>query len=86
MYKELGRLGYAFIPSRANFILFKVQQDNRELAAKLESRSVLVQPLRFRGANWIRVSLGTSPEMRTFIGHLEDLGVAEDQLPPLSRP
>lgn len=73
MYKELRRLGYAFIPSYTNFIMFKVQRDSQELAKKLEARSLLVQPLKFRGADWIRVSLGTLPEMRTFVGHLEDL-------------
>jgi histidinol-phosphate aminotransferase len=73
MYRELGRLGYAFIPSHTNFIIFKVQTDSLELAKKLEGRSILVSSFKFRGANWIRVSLGTLPEMRTFIGHLENL-------------
>lgn len=81
MYRELGRLGYAFIPSSTNFIMFKVQSDSQELAKKLEGRSVLVLPLKFRGANWIRVSLGTSAEMRTFIAHLEGLGGAEFREP-----
>lgn len=73
VYRELGRQGYAFIPSHTNFIMFKVQTDSLELAKKLEGRSVLVQSFKFRGADWIRVSLGTLPEMRTFIAHLEDL-------------
>jgi len=81
MYRELGRLGYAFIPSHTNFIMFRIQPDSQELAKKLERRSVLVLPLKFRGANWIRVSLGTSAEMRTFIAHLEDLGGAEFREP-----
>jgi histidinol-phosphate aminotransferase len=70
---ELGRLGHAFIPSHTNFILFRVRSDSRELAAKLESRSFLVRPFRFQGADWIRVSLGTLGEMQTLVAQLEDL-------------
>jgi len=73
MYRELGRLGYGYIPSHTNFIMFKVQTDSLELAKKLEGHSVLVSSFKFRGGDWIRVSLGTLPEMRTFIGYLDDL-------------
>lgn len=73
MYKELQSLGHAFIPSRTNFILFKVQVDSQELAKKLEARSLLVRPFKFQGGNWIRASLGTLGEMKTFVDHLEDL-------------
>jgi len=76
MYKELQRLGYAFIPSHANFILIRVLPDSRELAKKLEARSVLVRAFHFGDTNWIRVSLGTGEEMKVFVAHLEDLGAA----------
>jgi len=79
MCRELKRLGYAFIPSHTSFIMFKVQEDGQGLAMKLEARSILVQSFKFRGADWIRVSLGTSAEMQTFIGHLEDLDGAENR-------
>jgi histidinol-phosphate aminotransferase len=73
MYRELRSLGYAFIPSHANFIMFKVRTDSQELAKKLKGRSILVPSFKFRGADWIRVSLGTLPEMQAFVAHLEDL-------------
>jgi histidinol-phosphate aminotransferase len=77
--QELRRLGYVFIPSYTNFIIFKVQQDSQELAKKLEDRSFLVRPFKFGGADWIRVSLGTPGEMRAFIANLEDLDGAEER-------
>jgi len=77
--RELARLGMVFIPSYTNFILFKVQEDSRELAKRLEARSVFVSPFQFQGANWIRVSLGTQEEMQAFISHLEALGITEDK-------
>jgi histidinol-phosphate aminotransferase len=79
MYGELRRLGYDFIPSHANFILIRVLPDSRELAKKLEARSVLVRAFQFGAANWIRVSLGTGEEMKVFVAHLEDLGTAKDR-------
>jgi histidinol-phosphate aminotransferase len=79
MYGELRRMGHAFIPSHTNFVLFRVQQDSEELAKKLESRRLLVRSFRFGGADWIRVSLGTSAEMQAFVAHLEGLNGAEDR-------
>jgi histidinol-phosphate aminotransferase len=78
VYEELRRLGLAFIPSHANFVLIRVGGDSRELAKKLEARSVLVRPFEFGGVDWIRVSLGTPEEMRIFISHLEALGAERD--------
>jgi len=77
--QELRRLGYSFIPSHTNFIIFKVQQDSQELAKKLEHRSFLVRAFKFGAANWIRVSLGTPAEMRVFIAILKDLDGAEER-------
>jgi histidinol-phosphate aminotransferase len=74
MYGELRRLGFAFIPSHTNFILFRVQPDSQELAQELEERSFLVRPFKFAGADWIRVSLGTREEMKALVAQLEILG------------
>ena len=73
MYRELGRLGLSYVPSHANFILFKVNRDSHELAKDLERRSFLVLPLKFGGADWLRASLGTLEEMQAFVAQLEGL-------------
>ena len=77
VYKELGRLGYAYVPSHTNFVLFNVPRDSQKLAGRLEDRSFLVRYFRFGGADWIRVSLGTPQEMQAFITQLEDLDHAQ---------
>jgi len=74
--QKLQRLGYVFIPSHTNFVIFKVRQNSEMLAKKLESRSLLIRPFQFGGADWIRASLGTLGEMQTFVAHLEDLDSA----------
>jgi histidinol-phosphate aminotransferase len=79
MVTELRRLGFAFIPSHTNFIIFQVRQNSEELAKKLEDRSLLVRAFQFGGADWIRVSLGTPEEMRMFIAQLGGVGRAEDK-------
>ena len=77
--QELRRLGYVFVPSHTNFIIFKVQQDSQDLAKKLEDRSFLVRAFKFGGVDWIRVSLGTLGEMRAFVTNLEDVDGAEER-------
>jgi histidinol-phosphate aminotransferase len=73
LYKELERLGLFYVPSHANFILIKVNQDSREMSKKFESRNILIRPFEFNGDYWIRVSLGTMEEMQAFTSALSDI-------------
>jgi histidinol-phosphate aminotransferase len=73
LYEELTRLNLAYVPSQTNFVLFKVNQDCWKMAKDFERRNVLIRPFEFKGQYWIRVSLGTREEMRTFISVLRDL-------------
>ena len=65
------RYGFEAIPSQANFVLMKVG-DSMGLAAALLRHGVIVRP----GANlgvpdWIRVSVGTSPDLELFEAALD---------------
>lgn len=73
LYTQLERLGYFCIPSQTNFVLFKVKSDARDMAKDLESRLILVRPFAFMGDNWIRVSLGTLEEIKTFTAALANI-------------
>lgn len=68
--QELEKLGLECIPSHTNFVLFKVDQDARALAKKLEESKILVRPFGFHGSQWIRVSCGTKEELKTFVSAL----------------
>lgn len=68
--ERLDGLGLYRIPSHANFVLFKVEQDASVLARRLEAQKILVRPFRFHGAQWIRVSCGTREELGAFISAL----------------
>ncbi|MBM3284819.1 MAG: histidinol-phosphate transaminase [Candidatus Aminicenantes bacterium] len=71
--RELERLGYPFIPSHANFSLFQVGRDSKEMAADLQRRGILVRPFDFAGKSWLRVSIGTEGEIQAFVSALEQV-------------
>ena len=73
LYQELERLGLFYVPSHTNFVLIKVNQDSREMSKKFESKNILIRAFQFNDENWIRVSLGTMEEMRTFASALSDI-------------
>lgn len=75
LYKELKRLGYNYIPSHANFVLFKVSRNSKEMVKEFKSRSILVRAFEFRDAHWIRVSTSTRREMQAFIACLAEIGL-----------
>ena len=68
--RELEKLGLACIPSHTNFVLFRVDQDARELAKKLEESKILVRSFGFHDKQWIRVSCGTKQELQAFVSTL----------------
>ncbi len=73
LYRQLEKLGYEPIPTHANFVLFKVGRDAREVAAEFSARRIMVRPFSFWGSHWIRVTLGTPEEMRIFSSALAQI-------------
>lgn len=68
--KQLEKRGYYWVPSQANFVLFQVNRDSKEMATDLEKQRILVRPFAFGGRNWIRVSLGKLEEIQAFLSAL----------------
>ncbi len=73
LYQDLKRIGLTYIPSHANFVLFRVNRDSQEMLKEFEDRNVLVRAFNFIGDNWIRVSLGTLEEMQAFVSILAEI-------------
>jgi histidinol-phosphate aminotransferase len=73
LYTQLDNLGYSYIPSLTNFVLFRVNREAKEVAENLGSKNVLVRPFRFFGNDWIRVSLGTMEDMKFFVSALSQM-------------
>lgn len=70
---ELARRGIRFIPTVANFILVRTSLPADDLYRRLLSRGVIVRPMGAYGyPDGVRVSIGTEPENRRFLGALDE--------------
>ena len=67
LYAELDTLGYRYIPSHANFLMIDLRREVRPLIAAMRTRGVEVGRLFPALPNFMRVTIGTSPEMKTFL-------------------
>lgn len=64
---DLDALGYHYIPSHANFMMIDLRRDARPVISDLRTRGVEVGRLFPALPNFMRVTIGTAPEMKVFI-------------------
>src|SRR5262249_46134131 len=64
---ELDTLGYHYIPSHANFMMIDLRRDARPIISALRSRGIEVGRPFPALANFMRVTIGTAPEMKAFM-------------------
>jgi histidinol-phosphate aminotransferase len=69
--REFDRLGLAWVPTWANFLLTRVG-NGAQVYERLLRRGVIVRPMGFYGfPDHIRVTIGTAPENERFIAAME---------------
>ena len=73
---ELDTLGYHYIPSQANFMMIDLRRDVRPVLGELRSRGVEVGRLFPALPNHMRVTIGTAPEMKTFLSAFREVMVS----------
>ncbi|MGH9854115.1 MAG: pyridoxal phosphate-dependent aminotransferase, partial [Blastocatellia bacterium] len=71
--KGLSDWGYEVIPSEANYFMVNVGSDITPIAAEFKKRGVLVGRKFPPMNNWLRVSVGTEPEMVKFMAAFKEL-------------
>jgi len=71
--KELTNWGYEVIPSDANFFMVNVGRDVVPVADEFQKLNILVGRRFPPMNNWLRVSIGTEPEMDRFIAAFKQL-------------
>lgn len=71
--EELARDGRRFIPSHANFVMIETGADVKPLVDGFRARGILVGRRFPSMPTWLRVSIGTDAEMRTFLAALRAL-------------
>jgi histidinol-phosphate aminotransferase len=64
---ELDALGYRCIPSHANFIMIDLKREVRPVITELRNRGVEVGRLFPAMSTFLRVTIGTGPQMKTFL-------------------
>jgi histidinol-phosphate aminotransferase len=70
---ELDTLGYRYIPSHANFMMIDLRRDVRPVIAALGTRGVEVGRLFPALPNFMRVTIGTAPEMKSFLSAFKEV-------------
>ncbi|MFH0855231.1 MAG: histidinol-phosphate transaminase [Candidatus Omnitrophota bacterium] len=74
LYDNLKKLGLAYVPTVANFILVDIAQDGVELFNKMLKFGVIVRDMKQYGLNnFIRVTIGTKKENERFIKVLKKI-------------
>ncbi|MFA5157056.1 MAG: histidinol-phosphate transaminase [Candidatus Omnitrophota bacterium] len=74
LYEELKKMGLAFVPSVANFILVDTGRDGSAVFKDLLKRGVIVRDMKQYGLkNFIRVTIGTKKENRKFVEALKKI-------------
>jgi histidinol-phosphate aminotransferase len=71
--EEMKKDGRAVIPSEANFVMIDVGGDVEPVIAALRDRNILVGRKFPSLSSWLRVSMGTSEEMRRFVAGLREV-------------
>jgi len=65
---ELDKLGYQYIPSYTNFVIFPLKSgaDGKQFMNAMTEKGVGIRMFSINNAPWCRVSIGTMPEMNLF--------------------
>jgi histidinol-phosphate aminotransferase len=72
---ELDSLGYRYIPSHANFLMIDLRREVRPIISALRSRGVEVGRLFPALPNFLRVTIGTAPEIKQFLTAFKEVMV-----------
>ncbi len=71
--QQLDKQGHRTIPSEANFVMIDVGGDVQPVIEKLRDRNIRVGRKFPSLGNWLRVTIGTRPEMEAFLAALDEI-------------
>ena len=72
-YQSFRQLGFDYIPSSTNFILFNIDKIKGDLIKQMQAKNIFVQFREHFGGKWCRVSMGTIEEMQEFTKVLKEI-------------
>lgn len=69
----LEKMGIAYVPSQANFVLMRIGKRSIEIRDRLREKQVLVRDRSYEIAGCVRVTVGTREQARRFLTALEEM-------------
>lgn len=69
----LDKKGYFYGKSHTNFIMFDAKSDAQGKLNKLAEQGIAIRVWDYKGMQWLRVSIGTADEMKTFVKAYEGI-------------
>jgi histidinol-phosphate aminotransferase len=73
VYAELNRFGFKWIPSHANFLMIDLRREVKPVIAAMRERNVQVGRVFPALPNFMRVTIGTRPQMETFVSAFREV-------------
>lgn len=73
---QLTKDGRSFVPSEANFMMIDMGTDVTPIIEQFEARNILVGRRFPSMRNYLRITIGTQPEMETFVATLREIAPA----------
>ncbi len=70
---NLDKMGYKYIPSYTNFVMFPISMNGKEYLKKMGEKGVMVRSFDIHDKTYCRVSIGTMDEMKMFVSALQDI-------------
>ncbi len=76
LYAELDKSGLKYIPSHANFLMIDLRREAHPVIAAMRGRNVEVGRVFSALPNFMRVTIGTRPQMETFLSVFREVMAA----------
>ena len=76
LVEQLTKDGRTFVPSEANFMMIDMGTDVAPIIERFESRNILVGRRFPSMSNYLRITIGTQPEMEAFVTALREISPA----------
>lgn len=73
LYTQLDKMGYKYIPSHTNFVLFPIKMQGKPFLEAMTAKGVGVRAFEIQKKPWCRVSIGTTEELKLFADTLQTL-------------
>lgn len=71
--ENLDKMGYKYVKSFTNFVIFPISIPGKELLSKMMTKGIMVRSYEIQGKPWCRVSLGTMDEIKAFVSALQGI-------------